>query len=156
VDISPDGRLIACGGWDEGLGVIRLSELATGKLVRPLRGHQSRIDWLTFSPDGKTVVAQVGIPESAVGGIERGGLGRAKIRAWDVATGKERQTGVGGVFTRDGRMVALRGLLYGKFISLWETATVGRRIDLTGHADEVTDVAFSPDGRTLASASMDG
>src|SRR5262249_41627838 len=83
VDISPDGRLIACGGWSEGLGIISLYEWPTGKLVRHLSGHQTRIDWLTFSPDGKTVFAQVGIPQPALGGIERGGLGGAKVRAWD-------------------------------------------------------------------------
>src|SRR5262245_63568667 len=32
----------------------------------------------------------------------------------------------------------------------------GERVKLTGHTQEVSGVAFSPDGRTLASASMDG
>ena len=40
VAVSPDGRLIACGGWgrdvDVNSGVVRLFELATGKPVREL------------------------------------------------------------------------------------------------------------------------
>src|SRR5262249_13397180 len=50
VAVSPDGKLIACGGWGRGAdvntGVIRLYELAAGKLVGELHGHQSRIELL--------------------------------------------------------------------------------------------------------------
>jgi uncharacterized protein (TIGR03067 family) len=161
VALSPDGKLIACGGWGSGVdvnsGVVRLYELATGKPVRELHGQQTHIHWLTFSPDGKTLYSQVGIPRlPRADGRGRLGLGDTQGRAWDIATGKERQTGLGGAFTPDGRMFALRSMSYGKSISLLETATGGQRIKLTGHADLVDDVAFSPDGRTVASASMDG
>ena len=57
VAVSPDGRLIACGGWGRGVevntGVIRLYELATGKMLREMQGQQTRIESLTFSPDGR-------------------------------------------------------------------------------------------------------
>jgi WD40 repeat protein len=164
VAVSLDGRLIACGGWEEGLPVIRLYELATGKLVRQMRGPYSRVDLLTFSPDGKTLFAQVRIPRPPLGGgVERLGRDGAQLRVWDVATGNERKTGLEGAWNEhhvtlapDGRTIAVTGLGGSKSISLRETATGGRRVELTGHAHEVMDVAFSPDGRTLASGSMDG
>jgi WD40 repeat protein len=40
-------------------------------------------------------------------------------------------------------------------IHLWDLASLSRRSVLTGHTDWVWDVAFSPDGRILASVSRD-
>ncbi|MEV5554839.1 hypothetical protein AB0L44_14410 [Nonomuraea wenchangensis] len=40
-------------------------------------------------------------------------------------------------------------------VEVWDLAT-GRRVTLTGHTDEVYDVAYSPDDRLLASRSADG
>lgn len=40
-------------------------------------------------------------------------------------------------------------------VGLWDVATGQARSILTGHADGVTAVAFSPDGRTLATAGSD-
>jgi RNA polymerase sigma factor (sigma-70 family) len=161
VAVSPDGRLIACGGWGRGANVssavVRLFELATGKPVRELHGHQSRIDSLAFSPDGATVIARIGIPRPPLpGGVERMGFDPPGVRAWDVATGKERRS-AGHVLwsgqllptSPDGRTVAAG-------TSLREAATGGERVRLTGHTNDVSAVTFAPDGRTVASASMDG
>jgi hypothetical protein len=59
------------------------------------------------------------------------------------------------VLSPDGRTAASVGML-GKSITLWERATGKQRAELAGHAEMVFDVALSPDGRTLASGSMDG
>lgn len=172
--VAPDGKHMACGD----LGVspsIRLYELATGKLVRAMSGPYHRVDSLTFSPDGKTLYAQVGIPRPQPNdGVTRLTIDPSQVRAWDVATGKERRTGLEGTdqgwldhhitLAPDGRTIAVRGSGGPKFKShnhdggnvlLRETAGGGRRLELTGHADDVMQAAFSPDGRTLATASMD-
>ena len=39
---------------------------------------------------------------------------------------------------------------------LWDPATGEHRRTLTGHTDMVYDVAFSPDGRLLATVGRDG
>jgi RNA polymerase sigma factor (sigma-70 family) len=153
VAIAPHGKHIACGGW----GDIRLYEFATGKLVREIHSPYSRIEGLVYSRDGKMLFASVGIPRPPRGdGLGRLGDDPAETRAWAVATGKERRTGLegaGGIHiavSPDGRTLDLAG-------SLWETTTGGHRMTLTGHAALAVDrVAFSPDGRTLASAGYDG
>jgi WD40 repeat protein len=157
VAVSPDGRLIACGGY----GFIRLHELATGKLVREMRGQQTRISSLTFWPDGQTLASTGPLPRPvSPDGRARLGLDPDVLRVWDVATGKERRSALDGLapgwseqgpaLSPDGRSLALPGN------SIWETATGGGRAKLTGHTNDVCAVAFSPDGRTLASGSMDG
>jgi WD40 repeat protein len=50
---SADGRLLACTGQD---GAIRLWEMATGQLLRQLKGN-SPITCLLFSPDGKRLAS---------------------------------------------------------------------------------------------------
>lgn len=153
--VAPDGQTVACGAPRHD-GVISLHDLGTGKPVRELRGPYSRVDRLTFAPDGKTLFAQVGIPRPPLpGGRSRLGMDGSQVRAWGVATGKERPTGLEGVWNEfliavapDGRTLAIVG-------SLRETATGRQRVALTGHADQMMAVAFSPDGRTVATGSMD-
>jgi RNA polymerase sigma factor (sigma-70 family) len=157
VAVSPDGKLIACGGY----GDIRLFELATGKMVREIHSQQTHIWALTFSPDGKTLF-ETGPPPTP----QRGdGVLRLTImpdvgRFWDVATGKRLRSPLDGVelgghlaqcaaLSPDGRTLAAR-------TALLETATGRGRILLVGHTDVVDAVTFSSDGRTLATGSMDG
>jgi WD40 repeat protein len=42
-----------------------------------------------------------------------------------------------------------------KTVKVWDTATGKERFHLKGHADRVMSVAFSPDGRRLASESWE-
>jgi WD40 repeat protein len=54
--LSPDGRYIAVGGYlgaGQDIGMIRIHELETGKVVRLLRGHTNIITSLAFSSDGR-------------------------------------------------------------------------------------------------------
>ena len=157
VALAPDGKLIACGGY----GIIRLYELATGNPLREMHSQQTHITKLLFSPDGKTLIAAGPPPTPQRGdGLLRLTLMPAEGRVWDVATGKERRSPLNGAvlgghvpplaLSPDGRTLAVRN-------GLWETATGGERAVLTGHAGlEVCTVAFSPDGRTVASGGDDG
>jgi WD40 repeat protein len=134
---SPDGKLIAAGG---GHG-LRVWEAATGKDY-PLdwAGHHDDITAVAITPDGALVASQ---------GAD------GTVRLWEKARGKERhrfQTPRGttcAAFTADGRTVAL-GTADGK-VRLHETATGEEVCRLIGHQNGVVAVAFSPDGKTVAS-----
>jgi RNA polymerase sigma factor (sigma-70 family) len=166
--LSPDGSLIACGGYQD----IRLYELATGKPVREIRGDekQLRILSLTFSPDGKTLVS-TGHPATPQrgDGVTRLTIMPDEMRVWDVATGKERRSALNGhvvgmlgqriALSPDGRTVVyanMRDIPHRHDISLLEVATGGVRARLSGHKDDVRNYTFSPDGGTVASGGMDG
>jgi len=65
VALSPDGRYLAVGGFlaegygkdDDKVGIIRLYDFYTGKLIRTLEGHENIINDLTFSPDGRYLIS---------------------------------------------------------------------------------------------------
>ena len=69
VKFSPDGKLLAVGGYQ----VVRLIDSATGKPLATLSGHADYVRSLAFSPDGKMLAAAGGPPQ-------RGG----EIKIWDV------------------------------------------------------------------------
>jgi RNA polymerase sigma factor (sigma-70 family) len=168
---SPDGKMLAAAGGSmpfRGLGVtdreandfgIQLYDSATGKLIHQLAGHNRAVYSLAFSPDGKTLASAAG---------------DSTIRLWDPATGKEIPRGGHGneitveavAFSADGKTVASG---QGKTIALWEAATgkLIRRIAgppplaksnlpvAASQREKVWSLAFSPDGKTLASGSGD-
>ena len=114
-----------------------------------LRGHTDYIRTLTFSPDGKSLAS--GSPDHT-------------IKIWDTATGRNTVTfdyhaAAGTVFalaySRDGKTLAV-GCNRKEAIMLWDVVTGKNTAALQGHIEGITSLAFSPDGKTLASASFDG
>ena len=152
VAFSPDGRLLATASDDK---TARLWDPATSKHERTLTGHLKSVHCVAFSPDGRLLAT-----------ASRDGT----VRLWDQATGEHRSTltghasAVNGVaFSPDGRLLATAGRdktarLWDPAISEYRSILTGepRWRTLTGHASAVNGVAFSPDGRLLATASRDG
>ncbi|HEX5102199.1 MAG TPA: hypothetical protein VFV87_00200 [Pirellulaceae bacterium] len=57
-DISPDGTLVALGqGGETDTGKVQLIEIASGKLLREVSGHQYGITDCKFSADGKLMLS---------------------------------------------------------------------------------------------------
>jgi WD40 repeat protein len=142
---SPDGRLVAAGGVD---GVIRLWEVATGKLEQTCRGHekgmQDGIRTIAFSPDGQTLLS---------GGEDH------TLRLWEVAAGEEAKarrglwTRVQGVVpSPDGRRLLVTQQLTQHEAQLWDVETAKQRV-LGGHGQFVTVGRFSTDGTRAVTAS---
>jgi hypothetical protein len=135
--------------------VLRMAVTGEEELPGRLRGDPP-VYAVAFSPDG-TILASGGpyVP----------------IKLWDAATGKERLSFAENVtptvcsvaFSPDGKTLASGQGGYADEppkpdpgeIKLWDVATGKELITLKGHTELVRSVAYSPDGKTLASGSED-
>lgn len=161
VAFSPDGSTIATASFDH---TVKLWDARSAMLKMTLVGHADMVLAVAFSPDGQTL---------ASAGFD------ATIKLWDARSGRLRQTLNGDrhqvwslSFSPDGRTLASGGgLLFGE-VKLWDAETgelkqtlrdtvqsVGNLTLLDPHASLSVGVcyavAFSPDGRALASAGAD-
>jgi WD40 repeat protein len=139
VTVSPDGQLLACGGWDK---LVRLLDARTGDELQALPGHGGDVQCLAFSPDGTTL---------ASGAVDN------KVILWDVASRQQRETLSGHTgpvnslaFSPDGKMLASGS--NDRTIRLWYL-DVDKESEILPEYAPVTSVAFSPDGTILASGS---
>jgi eukaryotic-like serine/threonine-protein kinase len=154
VAVTPDGRRALSGGEDR---TVRLWDLETGKELRRFEGHQSGVSSVAVAPDGRLGLS---------GSYDR------TARLWDLETGKEvhwfdRHGGSVAcvAFSPDGRLAATGGggeyrdgiFLKGpdNSVRLWDVGT-GREVRrFEGHTHWVHSLAFSPDGRLVASCGLD-
>jgi RNA polymerase sigma factor (sigma-70 family) len=139
---TADGKTLLSGGRDS---VIRLWDPATLKERTPAGGHQTVVWWLALSPDGKTLAYPDG----------------NSVRLWDMVAGRAAGTLPGhhghGVFSPDGKTLAGGG--DPNRINVWDVARrrLARRLEVDLKKGGLQGVcfdriAFSPDGKVLASA----
>src|SRR5262249_8813051 len=126
VAFSPDGKTLATGG---SLRHVRLWDVASGAERATLRGHTLPVWSLAFSPDGKALALATGGPP--------GGFIRPDVGADDFPPG--------GVLWND----------HGE-VRVWDLVKREERTFFASNSSRVWSVAFSPDGKTLASGGGDG
>jgi RNA polymerase sigma factor (sigma-70 family) len=138
---APDGKTLASAerNLKGSRNVIVLSDVATGKRLRTLTEDTGPGWAITFTPDGKTLIAGSG----------------SSIRLWDVATGKESGPSVGTpwfvgslALAPDGSLLAYKADTGLRFCG----PATDERGKLPG---EPWSLAFSPDGKILAAGGME-
>jgi WD40 repeat protein/serine/threonine protein kinase len=130
-------------------GTVRIWDVTTGKQMREPLGHDARVLCVAFSPDGCFLAS----------GVREGFIKIWDARTWQLLREIPDPTGSvqSVVFDpQDGRVLAW-GSTDGtvKVMKGWDAATRETRT-LSGHTSWVQSVAFSPDGKQIASASADG
>ena len=144
VAFTPDGKSVATSSYDK---LIKLWDVADGKEVRTFKDHIDAIYALAFTPDGKRLVS---------------GAADRTVKVWDVATGErlytlsEPQDGINTVaIDPTGHYVAAGGL--DKSIRIWSLGEKSGTLEnsLIAHEDAILRLAWSPDGKMLASSSAD-
>jgi WD40 repeat protein len=146
----PDGWLLASCGADHS---VRLWDSAGGRAHAVLDGHSGNVTGVVFSPDGAAL---------ASGGADQ------TVRVWDMPSGQPRATLVGYsqwtlavAWSTDGQLASAG---YDRVVQIWEisaanyigTPSPRLHASLAGHTNHIFSLAFSPDGRQLASCALDG
>jgi len=143
--VSPDGRMLAVGGYRE----VRLVDPVSGEALATLSGHADYVRSIAFSPDGKLLAAAGGAPQS-----------EGEIRIWDLQSHQLLKSLRGHkdciysvAWSPDGKLIASGS--YDRMVKLWDASTGKELRNLQDHIDAVFAVSFNPSGTQLASASQD-
>ncbi len=156
--LSPDGKLLAAGGWMEKAaanpccGVIRVYDFISGKLVALLKGHTSVVDSLAFSPDGRYLIS--GSDDNTAIVWEIGSLsdGVAAVKLLHRLEGHRDHIYAVGFSADSARAVTGS---FDRELRLWQVETGALLQTMPGHADKVYSLAGGPGG-VIASGDISG
>jgi WD40 repeat protein/serine/threonine protein kinase len=161
VSFSPDGKRLALGTTSGTAAEVKVLDALTGQELMSLKGHTSSINSVVYSPDGKLL---------ATASSDK------TVKVWDTQTGRQLLTFQGHTaavvcvaFSPDStRLVSscsrLGGMMEGQGakdpgepgeVVVWDARTGQVLLTLKGHKRFVNSVAFSPDGKRLATLSRD-
>jgi serine/threonine protein kinase/WD40 repeat protein len=145
VDFAPDGRFALVGTGGTKTPPLGLSDLGTGKMVKPFKGHTKAVSRVLLSADGKQALS---------------GSWDNTVRLWDVQSARELRQ-----FT--GHTAVISGLAFcpdrrhiltcsqDKTLRLWEIQTGKEVRRFVGHTAAIGQLSLSPNGRQAVSGGFD-
>ena len=150
VAFSPDGKRLASSGneseRDLSHPLIELWDVASGKSIGLLRGHDAPTGSIIFSPNGRTLAAANALGVITVWNTESA----SELYSIQAHNGEIHSV----AFSPDGLRLASAGNDH--TVRLWDLATHAQVLTLKGHTQPVRSVEFSPEGKRIATASQDG
>lgn len=153
---SPDGLTLASGGHDyhylDRGTKVRLWEATTGKHLRLLISTEDEMDYvnsIAFSPISQ--ILAYGWSDGAISLSDIKTDEPPKTLAKSLGTMRHQVLCL--AFSTDGMLLASGA--WDSNVRLWDLKTNKLLRTLTGHKSEVLSVAFSPDGKTLATCSKE-
>ncbi len=157
--VSADGSRLATAAETR----VTLWDLSNGRELFALSGHRQPVRDLAFSPDGRWLAS------AGMAAYKEGQYLPAEVKVWDLETRREllplggHQTPVVGLaFSPDGQRLACAGgghkpggrPLPGE-LKVWQIPSGKLLLSLTPGQARILAVAFSPDGKSLATAGED-
>ncbi|MEH2145513.1 serine/threonine-protein kinase [Nostoc sp.] len=144
VAFSPDGQILASGSWDK---TIKLWDVNTGTEICTMTGHQLQVNSVTFSLQGQLLASASYDRTIRLWQIPRRGRGAGSREQGDMNNAELKDHSQGDIPPFSLPPAPLPLIQNRPCYSLLGT--------LSGHAWAVLTVAFSPDGKILATGSDD-
>ena len=137
---SPNSRFLATSANKD--TVVQIWDITPGQEGATLHGYTGYITSATWSSDGHFLLTA--------------GFNQI-IKIWDRTTGQELMSGSGekATWIPDSHRVAITPV-NSETVHIWDAMTQQEQVTLRGHTVAVQSVSWSPDGRFLVTASVDG
>jgi WD40 repeat protein/serine/threonine protein kinase len=143
VAYSPDGRRLASASADH---TLKVWDATTGEGILTLKGHTGVVHNVSYSPDSRRLASSSDEDNM--------------MKVWDATTGQELRSFRKGTvrsvaYTPDGRHLVTTDPAVPVTVKIRDASTGEVTLTLKGHTHIIYRVAYSPDGRRIASPSWD-